>query len=75
VIWQAGYSYLLPEPHPKIVRTVSIGEDVMFDLDIEGRLVGVEWLGDADWVAALARAAMTGRLRISWKAETGEEKQ
>lgn len=65
VSWQAGYTYLLPEPRPEIVRTVSIGEDVMFDLDAEGRLVGVEWLGGADWTAGLARAAMTGRLRIS----------
>jgi uncharacterized protein YuzE len=65
VNWQAGYAYLLPEPRPRIVRTVFLGEDILIDLDADGRPVGIEWLGEGDWTAALARAAMAGRLRVS----------
>jgi uncharacterized protein YuzE len=62
--WQAGYVYLLPERTP-VARTVTVSDDVMVDVDAEGRPIGVEMLDGGDWTGALATLAMRGRLRIT----------
>lgn len=62
--WRAGYVYLLPERTP-VARTIEVSDSVMVDVDAEGRPIGVETLGDADWQSALASLAMRGKVRIT----------
>ena len=59
---QACYARLLPER--KVARTVEVSDDVMVDVDADGRPVGVETLDGSDWASALASLAMRGRVRI-----------
>jgi uncharacterized protein YuzE len=61
---EAGYVYLLPKGTP-FGRTVTVGDDVMVDVDPDGRPIGVEVLDGADWTAALVTLAMRGRVRIT----------
>ena len=59
---QPCYARLLPER--KVARTVEVSDDVMVDVDADGRPVGVETLDGSDWASALASLAMRGRVRI-----------
>jgi uncharacterized protein YuzE len=61
---EAGYVYLLPEETP-FGRTVEVSESVIVDVDPDGRPIGVEVLGSADWQSALVTLAMRGRVRIT----------
>lgn len=60
---QPCYVYLAPSL--KFARTVEVTDDVMVDVDVEGRPIGVETLDGSDWAGALATLAMRGRLRIT----------
>jgi uncharacterized protein YuzE len=60
----AGYVYLLPE-HGPVARTVTVSDDVMVDVDPDGRPIGVEVLGGTDWTTALVTLAVRGRVRIT----------
>ena len=60
---QPCYARLLPER--KVARTVEVSDDVMVDVDADGRPVGVETLDGSDWASALASLAMRGRVRIT----------
>jgi uncharacterized protein YuzE len=48
----------------EIRRTIAVRDDVMFDLDLNGRPVGVEVLGNADWRDALVALLMAGEVRL-----------
>jgi uncharacterized protein YuzE len=48
-----------------VARTVEVGDDFMIDLDADGRPLGVETIGDADWTQALVRLAMAGNIRVT----------
>jgi len=61
---EAGYIYLVPE-RGQVARTVTVSDDVMVDVDPDGRPIGVEVLDGADWAAALVTLAMRGRVRIT----------
>ena len=58
----AGYARLRDGD---VARTVEVGDDFMIDLDSDGRPLGVETLGDADWTQAIIRLAMAGTIRIT----------
>jgi len=60
---EASYAYLLPEETP-FGRTIEVTPSVLVDVDPEGRPIGVEVLGEADWASALVTLAMRGRVRI-----------
>lgn len=60
---EASYTNLCPGG--PIARTVPVGDSFNFDVDAEGRIVGVETIGDdADWTPALTLLAMEGRVVI-----------
>jgi len=61
---EAGYVYLLPEGTP-FGGTVEVSDSVMVDVDPDGRPIGVEVLGGADWATALVTLAVRGRVRIT----------
>jgi uncharacterized protein YuzE len=61
---ETGYVYLLPEGTP-VARTVTVSDDVMVDVDAEGKPIGVEVLDGADWTAALVTLAMRVRVKAA----------
>jgi uncharacterized protein YuzE len=48
-----------------VARTVEATEWIWVDVDSDGRVLGVEVIGDGDWVNGLVALAMTGRLRVA----------
>lgn len=60
---QPSYVYLAPEL--TFARTIEVNDDVMIDIDTEGRIIGVETLDGSDWTDALITLVMNGRLRIA----------
>lgn len=49
-------------PGREIVRQVMVGDNVIFDVDRNGRAAGVETIGDVDWVAGLVSLVMAGEV-------------
>lgn len=63
---KTGYMHLLPEPRPAIAYTAGCGDgSFLVDVAADGRLIGIEWLGDYDWRDALGQLAMAGRLKMT----------
>jgi uncharacterized protein YuzE len=58
-------SYTTLAPGGDVARTVEATEWIWVDVDSDGRILGVEVIGDGDWVNGLAALAMTGRLRVA----------
>jgi uncharacterized protein YuzE len=56
----ASYTYLL---EGNVSRTVAVSESLNVDVGADGRLLGVEVIGDGDWTAALVTLAMRGGSR------------
>ena len=45
-------------------KQVSIGADVVFDVDKDGTILGAHTAGAADWVTSLIQLFQAGRLRV-----------
>jgi uncharacterized protein YuzE len=62
-----SYTDLAPGgiPDGGVVRTVEATEWIWVDVDSDGRVLGVEVIGDGNWLDGLAALAMTGRLRVA----------
>jgi uncharacterized protein YuzE len=65
---EAGASYvtLAPGGIPPggVARTIEATEGIMVDVDANGTVLGIEVIGDGNWVDGLVALAMTGRLRV-----------
>ena len=63
-----SYTTLAPDgiPDGGVARTVEAAAGIMVDVDAEGRVLGVEVIGDGDWVNGLVALAMAGRLRVDF---------
>ena len=48
----------------EIVRTIPAGPGVNFDVDKNGRPVGIEVLGTTDWAAQLVTLFLRGEVRL-----------
>lgn len=48
-----------------VARTAEASLEMMVDLDADGRVLGVEVIGDGDWRDALVALAVAGRLRVA----------
>jgi uncharacterized protein YuzE len=61
-----SYTTLAPGgiPGGGVARTVEAADGIMVDVDSDGIVLGVEVIGDGDWVDGLAALAMSGRLRV-----------
>jgi uncharacterized protein YuzE len=51
-------------PDGGVTRTVEVGTAFNVDVDSDGRVMGVEVFGTADWRDALAGLALRGRLHV-----------
>ena len=62
-----SYTTLVPGGIPPggVSRTVEAAEGINVDLDADGRVLGIEVIGDGDWTDGLVALAMTGRLRVA----------
>jgi uncharacterized protein YuzE len=60
---EAGASYATLA-RGKIARTVEATESINVDVDVDGKVLGIEVIGEGNWVDGLAALAMTGRLRV-----------
>jgi uncharacterized protein YuzE len=62
----ASYIYLAPGGIPPggVARTIEATESVLVDVDTEGKVLGVEVIGEGNWLDGLAALAMKGRLRV-----------
>jgi uncharacterized protein YuzE len=62
-----SYTDLAPGDIPDggVVRTVEATEWIWVDTDADGTVLGVEVIGDGNWLDGLAALAMTGRLRVA----------
>lgn len=58
----AAYTTLRPG---SVARTVEVNDGLNVDVDSEGRVLGVEVIGEGDWRDALAFLAAQGRLRVA----------
>jgi uncharacterized protein YuzE len=61
-----SYTTLAPGGIPAggVARTVEAADGIMVDVDSDGIVLGVEVIGDGDWVDGLSALAMSGRLRV-----------
>lgn len=48
----------------KVDRTAEATESILVDVDADGKVLGVEVIGDGNWLDGLAALAMKGRLRV-----------
>ncbi len=66
---QAGASYvtLAPGGIPPggIASTVEVGDSIHVDIAADRTVLGVEVIGDGNWVDGLVSLAMQGRLRVA----------
>jgi uncharacterized protein YuzE len=62
----ASYTTLAPGgiPDGGVASTVEATPSIMVDIDADRRILGVEVIGDGNWVDGLAALAMTGRLAV-----------
>ena len=63
----ASYTTLAPggKPDGVVARTVEATESIWVDVDNDGTVLGVEVIGDGNWLDGLAALAMKGRLRVA----------
>jgi len=63
----ASYATLAPGGIPPggVARTVEVSDSINVDLDEDGTVLGVEVIGEGNWVDGLVALAMTGRLRVA----------
>ena len=62
-----SYATLAPGGIPPggVACTVEATERIWVDVDADGTVVGVEVIGEGNWVDGLVALAMTGRLRVA----------
>lgn len=58
---ETGYVHI---GHGEVARTVMVTSGLIVDLDDHDRIIGIETINSADWVAALVVLAMAGRLAV-----------
>jgi uncharacterized protein YuzE len=51
-------------PPGGVARTIEVTDSIMVDVDVEGRVLGVEVIGDGNWVDGIVKLVMIGRLRV-----------
>jgi uncharacterized protein YuzE len=51
-------------PDGSVARTVEAADGIMVDVDSDGRVLGVEVIGDGDWMDGLVALAIKGRLAV-----------
>ena len=63
----ASYATLAPGGIPPggVARTIEAAEGIMVDVGVDGTVLGVEVIGEGNWVDGLVALAMTGRLRVA----------
>lgn len=61
-----SYTALAPGGIPPggVARTVEAGGGIYVDVDADGTVLGVEVIGEGDWLDGLAILAMKGRLCV-----------
>lgn len=52
-------------PPGGVARTIEATDSINVDLGADGTVLGVEVIGDGNWVDGLVALAMTGRLRVA----------
>lgn len=61
-----SYATLAPGgiPDGGVARTIEATESIWVDVDTDGKVLGIEVIGEGNWVDGLAALAMKGRLRV-----------
>ena len=64
---KTSYTTLAPGgiPDGGVAGTVEATGGIMVDIDADRRILGVEVIGEGNWLDGLAALAMTGRLRVA----------
>lgn len=60
-----SYTTLVPYQVPPggVAYTIEATDDILVDVDVEGRVLGTEVIGDGNWVDGIIKLVMSGRLR------------
>ena len=64
---EVSYATLAPGgiPDGGVARTIWVTESILVDVDADGKVLGVEVIGEGNWLDGLAALAMKGRLRVA----------
>jgi uncharacterized protein YuzE len=62
----ASYATLAPGGIPPggVARTIEATESIMVDVGKDGKVLGIEVIGEGNWLDGLAALAVKGRLRV-----------